>query len=130
MKVLIIDDDEQTRRSLANLLRILWKCEEVGLEIEEAGTLAAGLALAESANLTILDLGLPDSDLVTTIQSISRFPPPVIVLTGTDDPTVSASCVANGAAHVFVKGSLIGFMPLVFEQLQKDVVRRAKERVS
>lgn len=133
MIALLIDDDPTATELVAQLLRTAWKIEIEPLEIKTARTLQEGLALAPAANITILDIELPDSDAEQTIASIHLFRPPVIVLSGhtSDDPygrDLSIRCIAAGAAHVFCKGLIKGLRALFFELMQKDILRRALER--
>lgn len=128
MKVLIIEDDPANLLGISRLVQASWKLDSVTLEIVGVATLADGLKESADANVTILDLGLPDAEIIEVIQSISKFPPPVIVITGHDSPEVTASCMLHGAAHVFVKGALLGFIPSIFEAMQKDIIRRITER--
>lgn len=128
MKILIVEDNPDSLEGLKRLVEVTWRISDIDLQITGVNTLKEGLELANEANVTILDLDLPDSDMASTILAIDKFRPPVIVLTGTDDPNVIKSCVANGADHVFVKGSAIRLVSAIFESLQKDIVRRAKER--
>ena len=130
MKVLIIEDDPENLRALSQLIRVSWKMPTIPLEIVGVGTLTEGLREAESANVTILDLSLPDSDMVNTLQHIRDFRPPVIVLTGASDDATTTACYLHGATHVFFKGAAIGLIPSIFEALQKDLLRRALDRSS
>ena len=128
MKILVVDDNAESRRGLKQLIEINWKLPDVPLDVVCVGTMAEGLREAQDASVTILDLSLPDSSLDESIDKIVLFPPPVIVMTGYSDADITARCMANQAAHVFIKGSLIGFIPSFFRALQQDVVRRAESR--
>lgn len=124
MRALIVEDDAQNRELLRRLLIACWKIPEVPLEVVAVGTLQEGLDNAPGANVTILDLSLPGSDVEHTLAQIRNFMPPVIVLTGSDDPDITSQCLAAGANHVFVKGSATGLIPAVFESMQKDLIRK------
>lgn len=125
-KVLIIDDDETQSLGLAQLIRACWKIPEISLEIVCVMTLADGLREAAEANVTIIDLTLLDATEDEVIASIPSFQPPVIVLTGNDDPVIAARCYDAKAEHVFVKGSIVGFIPSVFKSLARDLIQRAE----
>ncbi len=113
--VLIIDDEPQIRRALAQVL------EERGARVVDAATAAEGLALAasDSPDLVILDIGLPDlgGDVVCReLRAWSQVP--IVVLSarhseaekvrlldlGADDyltkPFGSAELVARVRAHL------------------------------
>jgi DNA-binding NarL/FixJ family response regulator len=128
MKCLIIEDSPSELAFFMELVRSSWKIEEVPLEIVGCATLAEGLIEAADANVTVLDLNLQDSAPEHTIKALRSFPPPVIVLTGDESPETVRSCLVNGADHVFFKRHAIGFIPAIFEMMQKDILRRASER--
>ncbi len=113
--VLIIDDEPQIRKALAQVL------EEPGARVLHAATGAEGLALAASQHpdLVILDLGLPDmggDDVCRELRAWSQVP--IVVLSarhseaekvrlldlGADDyltkPFGSAELVARVRAHL------------------------------
>lgn len=127
IKVLIVDDDEEGSLALGRLIKASWKLDDVPLEIVCTHTMDDGLKEAAGANCTILDLNLPDSQPPDSIAKIKAFPPPVIVMTGDDDPSTTAQCMCAGANGVYVKGALLGFIPALFKALQQDVVRRMQD---
>lgn len=55
----------------------------------------------------LLDLGLPDSQGLATLQAIRHYASdcPIVVLTGDDDETVGLTAVVDGAQDFLVKGS-------------------------
>lgn len=126
LRILIAEDDELQSRPLELLIykRVGAKLAETGIQLEVvvARTLEEAIRLAPEANVTILDLGFPDSDPVDTILSINKFRPPVIVITGHDDPELWASCRARGADHVFLKGQIHGICSQIIDSMIKDVV--------
>ena len=130
VKILIVEDDLDSREGLARYIRACWGLPDIPLDIICVETLAEGLNHAASANVTFLDLELPDSTNENTMRHIRDFQPPVIVMTGTSDTDTIASCMEHGADSVFIKGTVIGLMPKLFETLQHDVVRKAQERNS
>src|SRR5689334_6125474 len=83
-RMLLVDDDPETRTLLR---RILALCLQ-GWEIEEAGTLAEGLArLRPPPDCLLLDLGLPDGageDLLRQVRD-ENLPTRVVVNTGMGD---------------------------------------------
>ncbi len=125
-KVLIIDDHEPIRESLMRRVKQAWKSFDYELEITAVSTLAEGAAEASTANVTILDLELPDSSEQETIQKIPLFRRPVIVVTGSIDPMVKLDCLSQGADYVLIKGHLESFIAVFFEALQRDIYRSAK----
>jgi len=75
-------------------------------------TLAAGFKHldAESADVILLDLGLPDSAGFATFEKVrARVPQvPVILLTGLDDESLASKAVRGGAQDYLVKGDVGG----------------------
>ncbi len=109
LRILLIEDNEDQRRSLAALLqrRITDRITLAQVEIVATATLAEGLLLADTANCTVIDLDLPDSEPAQTISAIRKFRPPVIVTTGDDSKQTETDCIAAGAESVFVKGDML-----------------------
>ncbi|MEE8452918.1 MAG: hybrid sensor histidine kinase/response regulator [Thermoguttaceae bacterium] len=70
---------------------------------------AAGTLLeAESFDVILLDLGLPDAHDLQALLRIRRLCPetPVVVLTGNSDPAVGVDAVAHGAQDYLYKGDV------------------------
>ena len=101
----------------------------IGLEVIIRDTLSAALAVAQEANVTILDLTLADSAEPGTIAAIPGFRPPVIVMTGNDDPDIIGSCITAGAQHVLVKGQIHRLCDLVLEAMISDLKARGVNHV-
>jgi len=127
-KVLIVDDHRENAAALAMLIEASWKLPGDEMKVVVVHTMEDARKERDDSNVTILDLDLPDSSPEDTMAEIKNFPPPVIVLTGCADDALSAACMVAGAAHVFIKGSLMGFIPTFFKALQLDVLRRAGQR--
>lgn len=125
LRILIVEDNQTDRQLLKALLerRISAHVTLVRVTVHEAATLAIGLELAPTANCTILDIGLPDADEDFVIESVKRFRPPVIVVTGHGDEPTKIKCLKAGAEHVFVKGDTAGLTEMVIECLLKDLFR-------
>ncbi|MBN1868547.1 response regulator [Candidatus Sumerlaeota bacterium] len=97
-----------------------------GFEIRRAERLADAIACLKNwyqVDLAIVDLGLPDSAGLDTLQSIRRAAPdiPVVVLTGNDDEATGIAAVQQGAEDYLVKG-------LIPAQLLPRVLRHAVQR--
>jgi FixJ family two-component response regulator len=99
--IAVVDDDESLRNSLVRLFR------SAGYSVEgfaSATELWASLA-TRKPRCVFLDLQLPD---VSGVELLERFgkladAPPVVVITGNDDPSVRDQCIALGARHYFRK---------------------------
>lgn len=111
--VLVIEDNE----SMARLIRRYvmegspeWRRGPV--EVEEADSLTAGLeALAETVyDVVLLDLGLPETDGLQTLDRVVGARPdlPVVVLTSLEDNEVAVRAIREGAQDYLVKSRLDG----------------------
>ena len=73
-----------------------------GSEIRDTDRLSGALALleAEHFDLVFLDLGLPDSYGLVTLESFRKHAPgiPVVVLSGSVDPSAEDAALKAGAA--------------------------------
>lgn len=80
--------------------------------LERASALQTGIhRLAQAQDdVVLLDLGLPDSQGVETLQRLRSHDPhtPVVVLTGTDDEETAIAALAGGAQDYLVKECLAG----------------------
>jgi signal transduction histidine kinase len=107
-KVLVIED------SPSDVFLLKAALEEVGNETEivVANELRGGLEHAENTDFDVmlLDLGLPDSDGLPTLERAVREVPqvPIVVMTGRDDAAVAAAALQQGAQDYLVKGSCDG----------------------
>ncbi len=76
-------------------------------EVEHCTSLSAALARLTDAtralpSVVLLDLSLPDSHGVATLERIAEVgPPPLVVLSGEDDPACARAALEHGA-HAFV----------------------------
>ena len=90
-KILVVDDDDQLRRSFKKLLR------EEGYTVEEAASGEAGLAAVKTCmpDLVILDVRLPGMNGLDTFKAIHQIEPklPVVIMTafGTTDTAIEAT---------------------------------------
>jgi HAMP domain-containing protein/signal transduction histidine kinase/CheY-like chemotaxis protein len=78
MRILLVEDHEDTNRSLTNLLR------RRGYHVQSALTFQSALDLSENEQFDVLisDLGLPDGSGIDLIQKLVSKPPLGIALTG------------------------------------------------
>ena len=74
-------------------------------------------------DIILLDLGLPDSKGLDTINSMKKYSCdiPVVVLTGNDDETIGLKAVKNGAQDFVLKG-------IYAEKMLKRIICYAVER--
>lgn len=102
MKVLIIEDDPGIVEVVSLCFQLRWG----GSSLFSAATGAKGLELveAESPDVVILDIGLPDMDGYQVLREIRRFSSvPVIMLTVRSEDTNIARGLELGADDYIVK---------------------------
>ena len=105
MHVLLIEDNEDDACLIGETLT---KRTAADVELEWVDRLGNGLTrLAEDkVDLVLLDLSLPDSHGLETLDKVQRQTPdvPVIVLTHLDDEAMAVQAVRRGAQDYLVKG--------------------------
>jgi PAS domain S-box-containing protein len=72
---------------------------------------AKGLFEKEDFDVVVLDLGLPDSQGLTTFTQLQNSAPttPIVVLSGLDDETLAMEAVRKGAQDYLLKDKLDGY---------------------
>jgi len=107
------------------------------MNIEHRKTFSEGLEeiLKGNVDLVLLDLELPDSSTMNTLQKIQDASSvPIIVLTGTDDESVAVQAVRMGAQDYLMKkqldsGLLIRSISYAIERKKVDEkLRRTEEK--
>ncbi|WP_293371912.1 response regulator [Nevskia sp.] len=99
-KVLVVDDEAAIRRLLRNTLQVN------DYRVFEAGTVAEALAMAAShlPDVILLDLGLPDGDGLTVIDTVrQRSAVPIIVLSSRTDDSGKVRALDAGADDYVTK---------------------------
>ena len=109
ISVLLIEDNADE----AVLIQIyLSNAMKVPLEVKHVDRLSKGLDYLKSGavDVVLLDLGLPDSQGLSTFEKAHAEAPevPIIVLTGHDDDDFAAQAVQKGAQDYLVKGRVDG----------------------
>ena len=104
LKILLIEDNLAD----AELIRQMVLPFEENHAIKTSDRLSTGLKTlsAESFDIVLLDLGLPDSSGIETLQKFQKKVPelPVIVLTGLADEDLAIQAIGLGAQDYLVKG--------------------------
>jgi diguanylate cyclase (GGDEF)-like protein len=105
--VLIIEDSP----FIAHLLELTLRQSRQGpFQTQHADCLAVGLQMlaARSVDVVLLDLSLPDSDGLASLEALIAAVPalPIVVLTATDDDGLAIQAVQNGAQDYLVKGEV------------------------
>ena len=103
LHVLLVDDDDD----YAALVRVQLEAGAVPISLERVATVtAAAAALRRDAfDVVLLDLALPDSDGLATVEQVLSIVSmaPLIVLTSTDDEETAVQAVQRGAQDYLVK---------------------------
>ncbi|MBC8869310.1 MAG: response regulator [Planctomycetes bacterium] len=103
--VLAIEVDDATYQAIE---RCLAKAPAIDFRVERAIRLADGIdrLVRGGTDVVLLDLDLPDSQGLETLQKLSFHTPhvPIIVLSGTDDETLAIRVAREGAQDFLVKG--------------------------
>ena len=127
MKLLIVEDDQ----SQANALRKLLKVRMEYLDCQIVPTLGEALRWSQKfeADVTLLDLMLPDASVDEVIESIPRFHPPVIVVTEheDDDNSLLIKCFVFEAKGFHKKSRLLAKInslegKIAAEELKQSII--------
>lgn len=106
LRVLLVEDNPADADLTVELLS---EAEPGGVDVRRAETLADAVAQAAEHHydVVLLDLGLPDSSGMATLDAImaSASGSAVVVLSGVDDERVGAEAVARGAQDFVTKGA-------------------------
>ena len=125
MKVLIIEDSPEIVESVRLIFQVKWPGAEL-LSASE-GEKGVELAKAESPDLIILDLGLPDRDGLDVLPEIRTFSnAPLIILTARGDEVNKVRGLELGADDYIVKP----FSPAEFSARVRAAVRRSQMPVT
>jgi serine phosphatase RsbU (regulator of sigma subunit) len=107
ISLLLIEDDLDVAAVLEAILEI-----EDGLSVRQAGSVAEGMRefAARPADLILLDLGLPDSEGLDTLDAVLARAPgtPVIVVTGAGDNAMGMEAIRRGAQDYLIKSEIGG----------------------
>jgi CheY-like chemotaxis protein len=97
--VVVVDDDEAIRKALSRLLRT-WK-----FGVESFGSGLEFLSSLQSCHpdCVLLDLHMPDMDVLEVLRALRSSDVRVIVITAHDEPGVRAACLAAGASAYLSK---------------------------
>lgn len=107
MRVLLIEDSEEDVALLRALLEDLPGHRADGAQVAAAGTLSDALLLLDrdSPDVVLLDLNLPDSVGLDTLEAVRRRAPglPVVIMSGLADEAGAAEAVRRGAQDYLFK---------------------------
>jgi len=133
IKVLLIEDNPGDVIIIKELLK---EVKEFSFKLKIASRLLTGLKYLEmkEVDVILLDLMLPDSLGLETLNRINKYKPqlPIVVITGLSDKTLAIEAVRKGAQDYLVKeevsrGMLVRSIMFSIErqQFQKDIEEKA-----
>jgi len=128
INVLLVDDDKGDRQ-LVNLA-LAKSSQPVELNVETAETLREAIEHLASNNydIVLLDLGLPDSSGIETVQKAHTANPdvPIVVLTGLADEEMGLKAIKQGAEDYVTKGRSVEFalVRIIRYALERKQIRR------
>jgi len=130
--ILVVDDDESVRDSLALLLpRLGYRVRS----FESADTLLAAMPLPQNA-CVLADVRMPGMDGLALQREISRLSPktPVIIMTGHGDIPMAVQAMKQGAAHFlekpFERAALATALDTVFTSLRGGQDNAGREAIA
>jgi signal transduction histidine kinase len=107
IRLLIVEDDEGDAEYLRWALRDL---PGHRFEVEWSQRLAGGLLMLSrnSVDVVLLDLNLPDSTGLKTLDQVHASSPrvPIVVLTGLNDEEAAVTALRHGAQDYLIKGQI------------------------
>ena len=106
-KILLVEDNPGDARLIEELMKEAEETVHFDLvQVESLSEALHSLGGDNSFDSVLLDLGLPDSQGLDTLQSVRAKAPsvPVVVLTGLADELASAEATRMGAYDYLVKG--------------------------
>ena len=108
INILLVEDDAGDCRLIQLSPKALSPELEFTVEIAESLTCALECLRNRSFDLVMLDLGLPDSEGLDSLDKICTSYPqiPVIVLTGLSDEKAGVDAIRKGASDYLVKGEI------------------------
>ena len=105
INILLVEDDPGDCRLVR--LSLAKPRQPVEFAVETAGSLAECLECLRnnSFDLVLLDMGLPDSNGLVTVDRVCEVCPhiPVVVLTGLADEEIGVEAIKRGASDYLVK---------------------------
>ena len=124
VRVLLVEDNPGDARLVEILL------SETGQEfdVKHVGTLGEALdELDRPPKVVLLDLSLPDSAGLETVERMRRAAPqlPIVILSGRDDEEVALRALQSGAEDYLVKGQ--GDGDLISRSIRYSIERKSAE---
>ena len=128
LHVLYVEDDPLDARLVQEELRLADSRTRVNLEWVDRLETGLGQLAVRQVDAILLDLDLPDSTGLDTLQRTLRSAPsvPVVVMTGRTDEAVGIQAMEAGAQDYLIKGQVDG--RLLIRSIRYAVQRKQAER--
>ncbi len=111
INILVVDDDCDDRRLVELFLKK--SSQPVEFTVSTAGSLSQALEICRDSffDVMVLDLQLPDSEGIQTVQKARKASPyiPIVVLTGLADEEMGLDAIRNGADDYLIKGQSLQY---------------------
>ena len=129
-RILLVEDNPADTRLIEEYVaeRSWPGIERAVPTIDTADRLAGAVeAVTPEVDIVLLDLGLPDSSGLETLDRMleTEARPPVVVLTGLDDERTGVDAVEQGAQDYLVKADLT---PRLLQQTLRYAMQRARQQ--
>ncbi|MBN1384445.1 MAG: response regulator [Elusimicrobia bacterium] len=117
MKILVVDDDPETRE----LLKVFLESEGYSVVLLEKGEPVIKTILKETFSIVLLDIRLPDMNGIELLKKIHKLDKelPVMMITAFKDAENVVVAFREGAVDCILK-------PLNFEYLKSSIASRAR----
>jgi len=111
IRVLLVEDNPGDRRLILEALAEV-SYSRIQLEYVDCLQAAQDTLASEEFDLILLDLSLPDSHGLETVEKTENAAPdtPIVILTGLDDVNTGIQAVRSGAQDYLVKGEVTGHL--------------------
>ncbi len=120
-RILLIEDNPDQAFVASRFL------ERAGFAVAHQSTAQSGLESAALGgfDLIMLDYGLPDSEGLTTLEQLTPFGIPIILVTGRNEAELAVKALQAGAANYIVKDShYLGKLPEIAQQTLEQIAAR------
>ena len=126
LRLLVVEDNADDVELIR--LKLEGVSSDRGFVIEAVDRVSAALRRLKSADVVLLDLGLPDAFGIEAVSRLGNEAPeiPIVVLTGRDDAALGLRAVREGAQDFLVKDKVDG--ALLDRSLRYAVERKRAEQ--
>lgn len=128
-KILYIEDEQLQRDTLERLYAMCQKCFDGVVKFVTASTWEAGLAIMRNGDVdvAVVDLTLPPMHKEETLLEIERHwetLPPIVVLTGNEDPKLRRQSIEAGCDDFLLKMEVNRHPEVLCERVYIAYLRR------